>query len=171
MWWRASPISCSPGTCCWCHTTLIHRPIIDPAEPYERVVVWLGREWLERRGDPGEPLETCFDSWPGSGGSTCCASTGSGGWTICSAIQRLEEATAFPGASAPPGMADTLCQQLLIAVDRDILRSRTAQEETGQLPGGPQDRGDAPVHRRPIWEEELTVDVPGQAVFTSAGTI
>ena len=30
---------------------LIHRPIIDPAEPYERVVIWLGREWLERRVD------------------------------------------------------------------------------------------------------------------------
>ena len=41
---------------------LIHRPIIDPAEPYERVVVWLGREWLERRSDPGEALSTCFDT-------------------------------------------------------------------------------------------------------------
>ena len=41
---------------------LIHRPIIDPAEPYERVVVWLGREWLERRSDPGEALATCFDT-------------------------------------------------------------------------------------------------------------
>ena len=27
-------------------------------------------------------------------------------------------------------MADTLCQQLLIGVNRDILRDRTAQEET-----------------------------------------
>ena len=41
---------------------LIHRPIIDPAEPYERVVVWLGREWLERRSDPGEALSACFDT-------------------------------------------------------------------------------------------------------------
>ena len=41
---------------------LIHRPIIDPAEPYERVVIWLGREWLERRSDPGEALDTCFDT-------------------------------------------------------------------------------------------------------------
>ena len=29
---------------------LIHRPIIDPAEPYERVVIWLGREWLGTGG-------------------------------------------------------------------------------------------------------------------------
>ena len=40
----------------------IHRPIIDPSEPYERVVIWLGREWLERRSDPGEALDTCFDT-------------------------------------------------------------------------------------------------------------
>src|SRR5574344_685353 len=39
----------------------IHRPIIESSEPYERVVVWLGNDWLERRSDPGEPLSTCFD--------------------------------------------------------------------------------------------------------------
>ena len=39
----------------------IHRPIIDPSEPYERVVLWLGRNWLEARSDPGEPLDACFD--------------------------------------------------------------------------------------------------------------
>ena len=25
---------------------LIHRPVMDPAEPYERVVIWLGRTYL-----------------------------------------------------------------------------------------------------------------------------
>ena len=77
---------------------LIHRPIIDPAEPYERVVIWLGREWLERRSDPGEALDTCFD---GSGGSTCCASTQSGGSTICSASSSWRRPCGT-GASAPP---------------------------------------------------------------------
>ena len=28
---------------------LIHKPIIDPSEPYERVVVWLDRTWLSQR--------------------------------------------------------------------------------------------------------------------------
>ena len=27
----------------------IHRPIIDPSEPYERVVLWLGQDWLRQR--------------------------------------------------------------------------------------------------------------------------
>ena len=40
---------------------LIHRPIIDPSEPYERVVIWLGRDWLAARSDPGEALDACFE--------------------------------------------------------------------------------------------------------------
>ena len=79
---------------------LIHRPIIDPAEPYERVVIWLGREWLERRSDPGEAL-TPASTPPGSGGSTCCASTQSGGSTICSASSSWRRPCGT-GASAPP---------------------------------------------------------------------
>ena len=41
---------------------LIHRPIMDPGEPYERVVIWLGQAWLEDRSDPGEALDTCFSA-------------------------------------------------------------------------------------------------------------
>ena len=77
---------------------LIHRPIIDPAEPYERVVIWLGREWLERR------------------------------LHYMQRIQQLEEALRDRSFGAAR-MADTLCQQMLIDVNRDVLRSRTAQEE------------------------------------------
>ena len=66
---------------------LIHRPIIDPAEPYERVVIWLGRINALRS--------------PGNGGSTCCASTQSGGSTICSASSSWRRPCGT-GASAPP---------------------------------------------------------------------
>ena len=31
---------------------LIHRVEIDPSEPYERVVIWLGRDWLDRLSTP-----------------------------------------------------------------------------------------------------------------------
>ena len=41
---------------------MIHCPIIDPAEPYERVVIWLGHDWLRQRSDPSEALDTCFDT-------------------------------------------------------------------------------------------------------------
>ena len=38
----------------------IHRPIIDPSEPYERVVLWLGQDWLRRRSAEEAPLDTCL---------------------------------------------------------------------------------------------------------------
>ena len=121
---------------------LIHRPIIDPSEPYDRVVIWLGRDWLSARSDPGEALDACFDAARRRGfhllrnrllGSLeyyhMLRADAERRLQYMGAVQRLEEAlhsTEF-GASR---LADTLCQQLLIGVNRDILRDRTAQEET-----------------------------------------
>ena len=106
---------------------LIHKPIIDPSEPYERVVVWLDRTWLAQRSDPGEALDRCFDTAREQGFHLLRADGGRR-LAYMETIRRLEEAlhsTEF-GASR---LADTLCQQLLIGVNRDILSSRTAQEE------------------------------------------
>ena len=107
---------------------LIHRPIIDPAEPYERVVVWLDRTWLSQRGDPGEPLDTCFDT-ARERGFHLLRTDGVRRLEYMRTIQRLEEALHSREFGAAR-LADTLCQQLLIDVNRDILASRTAQEET-----------------------------------------
>ena len=106
---------------------LIHRPIIDPAEPYERVVIWLGREWLERRSDPGEALDTCFDTTR-ERGFHLLRFDAERRLHYMQRIQQLEEALRDRSFGAAR-MADTLCQQMLIDVNRDVLRSRTAQEE------------------------------------------
>ena len=106
---------------------LIHRPIIDPAEPYERVVIWLGREWLERRSDPGEALDTCFDTTR-ERGFHLLRFDAERRLHYMQRIQQLEEALRGRSFGAAR-MADTLCQQMLIDVNRDVLRSRTAQEE------------------------------------------
>ena len=106
---------------------LIHRPIIDPAEPYERVVIWLGREWLERRSDPGEALDTCFDTTR-EPGFHLLRFDAERRLHYMQRIQQLEEALRDRSFGAAR-MADTLCQQMLIDVNRDVLRSRTAQEE------------------------------------------
>ncbi len=133
----------------------IHRPTIDPAEPYERVVVWLGREWLERRGDPGEPLETCFQL-ARERGFHLLRFDGERRLDYMRTIQRLEEATRSREFGAAR-LADTLCQQLLIAVDRDILRSRTAQEEKDSYRVDP--KIEEILHYIAAHlEEELTVD-------------
>ena len=77
---------------------LIHRPIIDASEPYERVVLWLGRDWLARRSDPGEPLDACLDHSREAG--ICCGQQRSAGWAMHgpSAIWRIPCA---PRNSAP----------------------------------------------------------------------
>lgn len=105
---------------------MIHKPTIDPVEPYERVVIWLGRDWLEKRSDPGEALDTCFHTVR-QRGFHLLRTDGTRRLQYMQSIQQLEEALRSDEFGAGR-MADTLCQQLLIAVNRDILRSRTATE-------------------------------------------
>ena len=106
---------------------LIHRPIMDPGEPYERVVIWLGQAWLEDRSDPGEALDTCFSA-ARERGFHLLRFDGERRLHYMNRVQQLEEALRDRGFGAAR-MADTLCQQLLIDVNRDVLASRTAQEE------------------------------------------
>ena len=105
---------------------LIHKPIIDPGEPYERVVVWLDRTWLSQRSDPGERLDTCFDT-ARERGFHLLRADGARRLRYMQTIQGLEEALHSKEFGAAR-LADTLCQQLLIDVNRDILASRTAAE-------------------------------------------
>nr|WP_326126867.1 AraC family transcriptional regulator [uncultured Oscillibacter sp.] len=105
---------------------MIHRPLIDPSEPYERVVVWLGREWLAERSDPGEALDACFHT-ARERGFHLLRTGPERRLEYMKDIQRLEEALRSREFAAGR-LADTLCQQLLIGVNRDILRSRTATE-------------------------------------------
>ena len=106
---------------------MIHRPIIDPTEPYERIVVWLGRDWLASRSDPGEALDTCFHT-ARERGFHLLRVDGNRRLQYMQTIQRLEEALVSREFGAAR-LADTLCQQVLIGVNRDILRDRTAQEQ------------------------------------------
>ena len=116
-----------PSDMLFVQPNMIHRPVIDPAEPYERVVIWLGREWLQARSDPGEALDTCFDTARQRGFLLLRFGAE---WRLqyMQTIQRLEEALVSREFGAAR-LADTLCQQVLIGVNRDILRDRTAQEQ------------------------------------------
>ena len=106
---------------------MIHRPIIDPTLPYERIVVWLDRKWPGDRSDPGEALDTCFHTVQERGFHLLRTSP-ERRLEYMKDIQRLEESLRSQEFAAAR-LADTLCQQLLIGVNRDLLRSRTAQEE------------------------------------------
>ena len=39
---------------------MIHRPAIDPSEPYERMVLWLGSDYLAAHSTEDCWLENCF---------------------------------------------------------------------------------------------------------------
>lgn len=143
---------------------MIHKPIIDPAEPYERVVIWLGREWLASRSDSGEALDSCFDI-AREQGFHLLRFDGERRLQYMQLIQRLEESlrSAEFGAAR---MADTLCQQLLIGVNRDILKSRTAQEETDSYRRDPK-MEEILRYIAGHLEEDLTVDALAKRFFLS----
>ena len=107
---------------------LIHKPIIDPSEPYERIVIWLGRDWVRSRSDPGEELDSCF-TLARERGFHLLRFGNAQRLFYMQTIQGMEEALHSQEFGAAR-LADTLCQQLLIRVNRDILQDRTAQEET-----------------------------------------
>jgi len=143
---------------------LIHRPVIDPSEPYERVVIWLGGDWLSGRSDPGEPLSTCFDTTRERGFHLLRASPDRR-LVYMQLVQDLEQAL-HSGEFGHRREADTLCQQLLIAVNRDVLRDRTAREQTDSYRVDPK-MEEILRHIAEHLDEELTVDALAKRFYLS----
>jgi AraC-like DNA-binding protein len=106
---------------------LIHRPVIDPAEPYERIVIWLGREYLARRSAPDAPLDACFDRTRRQGFHLLRA-TPERRLVYMRLVQELEAALRSE-EYAHAQLADVYCQQLLIAVNRDVLGGAPGREQ------------------------------------------
>ena len=144
--------------------SLIHKPIIDPAEPYERVVLWLDRTWLSERSDPGERLDTCFDT-ARERGFHLLRTDGARRGQYMGIIQNLEEALRSREFGAAR-LADTLCQQLLIAVNRDIISSRTAAEARDSYRLDPK-MEEVLKYIAAHLEEELSVDLLAKQFFMS----
>ena len=105
---------------------MIHRPIIDASEPYERIVIWLGRDYLKERSGDAEPLDQCFDTVRDRG-FHLLRTTPERRIFYMNLLQTLEEALRSREFGAAR-LADVLCQQLLIAVNRDVISSHTASD-------------------------------------------
>lgn len=143
---------------------MIHRPIIDPSEPYERVVIWLGRDYLHQCSDADTVLEECFETVR-SRGFHLLRATPERRLTYMNIIQALEDALRSQEFGAAR-LADLLCQQLLIAVNRDVRSSATAQEEPESY------RMDAKIEEILRYiaanlHQELSVDVLAKRFFLS----
>lgn len=98
---------------------MIHKPIIDPAEPYERMVLWLGSEYLAARSTADCWLETCFERSE-QRHFHLLRPKGEDRLRYRELFERLESALGDEGFGGCL-LADTCLLQLLIAVNRDVL--------------------------------------------------
>ena len=105
---------------------MIHRPAIDPAEPYERMVLWVGSGELAAHSAADCKLETCFHLAE-QRHFHLLRPRGEDRLRYRELFERLESALsdqAFGGAL----LAETCLLQLLIAVNRDVLPEPAADE-------------------------------------------
>lgn len=97
---------------------MVHLPVIDPSEPYERTVLWLSPLWLRKRQGP-DPLDRCFHL-ARERGFHLTRIPPERRTVYAGLLQRLREPR-DPQLFGSAQMLDTLCQQLLILVNRDFL--------------------------------------------------
>lgn len=105
---------------------MIHKPIIDPSEPYERIVLWLDKDWMRQQSAPEQLLDSCFEI-ARTRGFHLVRTEGERRMQYMQLFRQMEEA-GRSGEFGADRLAELLCQQALILVNRDVRRSRTAAE-------------------------------------------
>ena len=102
---------------------LIHLPAAEPGQPYERMVLWINRDFLARFSTPQADLSACF--------SLACQREfhlyrprGEERNRYRDLFGRLEEAAQSKEFAAPL-LADTCALQLMVALNRDLREAPT----------------------------------------------
>ena len=103
---------------------LIHQPVIDPDQVYERMVLWIKREFLSRFSTPEADLADCF-TLTVQRGFHLYRPRGEERERYRALFGRVEEA-AKSGDFGAQLLSDTCVLQLMIALNRDL---RAAPEE------------------------------------------
>ena len=98
---------------------MIHRPAIDPSEPYERIILWVGREYLALHSRESCPLENCF-ALAERRHFHLLRPRGEDRLRYRSLFGQLEDALADRGFGGEL-LAETCLLQLLVALNRDVL--------------------------------------------------
>ena len=104
---------------------LIHQPVIDPGEPYERMVLWINRDFLSRCGGADTDLAACF-TLADRRQFHLYRPRGEGRERCRNLFERIEEA-AGEDAFGAQLLADTCVLQLMIRLNRDILTAPEAE--------------------------------------------
>lgn len=104
---------------------LIHLPVIDTSEVYERMVLWINRDFLARYSGEGADLASCFD----------LAAERQFHLYRPRGEDRTRYRALFDAIKNAPGekfaaslLSDTCVLQLMIALNRDFLTSNTPAE-------------------------------------------
>lgn len=102
---------------------MIHLPVIDPSEPYERMVLWVRREFLARFSRPGADLAECF-TLTARREFHLYRPKGEDRLRYRELFDRIE-AAAQEEVFGAELLADTCVLQLMIALNRDMHTSPT----------------------------------------------
>lgn len=142
---------------------LLHLPEIDPAQPYERMVLWIDRGFLARHSGADWDLAACFDE-SARRGFHLYRPRGEERNLYRGLFDRLETACADRGFAGRL-LADTCALQLLIQLDRDVLAAPPQAEDVSY-------RFDPKMEEvtgyiRDHLAEELTIDRLAGAFFLS----
>lgn len=141
----------------------LHLPEIDPAQPYERMVLWIDRGFLARHSGADWDLAACFDE-SARRGFHLYRPRGEERNLYRGLFDRLETACADRGFAGRL-LADTCALQLLIQLDRDVLAAPPQAEDVSY-------RFDPKMEEvtgyiRDHLAEELTIDRLAGAFFLS----
>ena len=142
---------------------LIHRPVTDPDHPYERVVIYLDPGFLRSSGTRGEDLGLCFDL-ARERQFALMRPDGGERAELAGLLRRLESALDDRGFGGDL-LARTCFLQLLVHLDRDMIRDRTHRDQSVSQydPKIAQTLSYINEHLG----EELTVDDLARQVYTS----
>lgn len=142
---------------------LIHLPEIDPAEPYERIVLWISRDFLSRFSSGGDGLASCFDLSI-QRDFHLYRPRGEERERYRSLFAHIEEAASGGGFGASL-LADTYVLQLMVALNRDMLEAPT-QSETVSYRFDPK-MEEITHYIRDHLSEDLTIDRLAKQFFLS----
>lgn len=142
---------------------LIHKPVTDPDHPYERVVIYLDPGFLSASGTQGEDLASGFHL-ARERQFALMRPDGREREALEGLLERLEQALEDRGFGADL-LARTCFLQLLIQLDRAMIRDRTPQDRTVSQ----YDPKIAQVlsYINEHLGEQLTVDALARRVYTS----
>lgn len=102
---------------------LIHLPVVDTSEPYERMVLWIDRGFLSRFSTETADLSTCFRLTE-EREFHLYRPRGEDRARYRELFDRIEAASKSDEFGSPL-LADTLVLQLMLALDRDMLEAPT----------------------------------------------